>query len=440
MTRLALLGGKPIRSKLFPAYNPIGEEEKKAVQHVMDSGNLSQFLGVWHDDFFGGPYVRQFEKDWANAIGVKHAVSINSATSGLYAAIGACGIKPGDEVIVSPYTMTASAVAPMIYGAVPVFADIDPFNFGLAPESVEQRISARTKAIVVVHIFGHPADMDGIMALAVRHNLMVIEDCAQSPLSLYKGRLTGSIGHIGIFSLNYHKHIHTGEGGIAVTNDDGLAERLQLIRNHGEAVVEAKGTQDLMNIVGYNYRLTELQAAIGVEQLKKLPALLQTRRKNALYLKSAIETLKGIYPQEVSTGCTHAYYNQVFHFKEEEVGIHRNLFVQAVSAELPSAHLREKVPLIGYGYVKPLYLQPLYQKKASICAFNCPRYGGNVSYAQGICPVTESMHLHELFGHEFMRSSMSEEDLQDVINAYYKVYENIGDLQDYARKQHNSNG
>src|SRR3989338_7004420 len=180
--RLALLGGPPVRTRLFDAYNTMDYHEKRAVMKVLDGGNLSQFLGAWHADFYGGPNVREFEKKWAKLMGAEHAIAVNSCTSGLYAAIGACGLGPGDEVIVSPYTMSASAIAPLIYGAVPVFADIDPEIFCLDPASVESKITSRTKAIVIVNIFAHPADMDRILAIARRHRLSVIEDCAQSPL------------------------------------------------------------------------------------------------------------------------------------------------------------------------------------------------------------------------------------------------------------------
>src|ERR1043165_627446 len=143
MAKLAINGGTPVRTNLFPAYNTIDENEKKAVMKVLDSGNLSQFLGAWHKDFYGGPTVRQFESDWAQAFGIKHAISVNSNTSGLFAAVGALGINAGDEVIVSPYSMSASALAPVIYGAVPVFADVDYDNYGLSPESIEKCISPR---------------------------------------------------------------------------------------------------------------------------------------------------------------------------------------------------------------------------------------------------------------------------------------------------------
>jgi dTDP-4-amino-4,6-dideoxygalactose transaminase len=428
MAKLAIKGGTPVRTKLFPAYNTIGEEEKKAVMKVLDSGNLSQFLGAWHKDFYGGPTVQEFEKNWATAFGSKYAISVNSNTSGLFTAIGACGIKAGDEVIVSPYTMSASALAPIIYGAVPVFADVDYDNFGLNPESVERCITPRTKAILVVHIFGNPAKMDEIMAIAKKHNLLVIEDCAQAPMAKYKNQYVGTIGDIGIFSLNYHKHIHTGEGGVMITNNDQLAERIYLIRNHGENIIEPKGVEDNFNAFGYNFRMTEMEAAVGIEQLKKLPYLIEERLENAAYIANALGQIKGLTPPVIESESIHVYYTQAFKFNKEEMGIDRNTFINAIKAEIPSAILREDTPLIGAGYVKPLYLQPLYQKRLTHCSFNCEKYKGTVDYSKGICPTAEKLHFEELFSHEYMRPGMTKDDMNDVITAFHKVAENIDEL------------
>jgi len=428
MATLAIKGGAPVRKKLFPAYNTIGEAEKRAVMSVLDSGNLSQFLGTWHKDFYGGPTVQQFEKDWATAFGNKYAISVNSNTSGLFTAVGALGIKPGDEVIVSPYTMSASALAPVIYGAVPVFADVDYENFGLDPESIEKCITPRTKAILVVHIFGNPARMDEIMAIAKRHSLFVIEDCAQAPMATYKNKSVGNIGDIGVFSLNYHKHIHTGEGGVIVTNNADIAEKVYLIRNHGENVVEPKGVKDVFNTHGFNYRMTEMEAAVGIEQLKKLPGLIEERINNAEYISKGMGDINGITPPKTETDSRHVYYVQAFKFRKEIVGIDRDTFINAIKAEVPSAVLREDTPLIGGGYVKPLYLQPLYQQRATHCSFNCEKYKGQVDYSKGICPVAEKLHFEELLTHEYMRPGMSKEDMNDVITAFHKVAEHVNEL------------
>lgn len=425
---LAINGGTPVRTQLFPAYNTIGEEEKKAVMKVLDSGNLSQYLGAWTHDFLGGPTVRAFEEEWSRVIGVKHSISVNSNTSGLFTAVGAIGIQPGDEVIVSPYTMSASAIAPLVYGGIPVFADIDPLTFCMDPKSIEARITSRTKAILVVHIFGHPADMDSIMALAKKHNLYVIEDCAQAPMGKYKGQPVGTIGDLGVFSLNYHKHIHTGEGGVITTNNTVLAERCQMIRNHAENVTAPREEKDLTNLIGYNYRMTEIECAIGIEQLKKLPSLLQQRLDNVAFLNEKLAAFPAfeILPM-LTDGSVNTYYVYPVKFNKEIAGIERNKFVDALKAEIPSAVLRETAPLIGAGYVKPLYLQPIYQQKAA-WAFNPALYKGDVSYEKGICPVTEKMHFEVLFTHEYMRPGMTKKDMMDVVNAMEKVFENVNEL------------
>jgi len=434
MSKLALFGGKPVRTEMYEHSNSIGEEEKQAVMRVLDSGNLSKFVGSWNTDFYGGPYVQEFEKKWAESVGVEYCMSVNSNTSGLYACIGACDIGPGDEVIVSPYTMTAGAIAPLIYGAVPVFADIDEDIFCLDPKSIEANISIRTKAIIVVHICGHSTDMDEVMSIAKKYNLKVIEDCAQSPMSTYKGRNVGTIGDVGVFSLNYHKHIHTGEGGMITTNNPVIAEKIQLIRNHGEAVVEGKKTKDIYNTFGFNYRMTEMEAAVGIEQLKKMPELVEKRISNANYLANKIGQLPGIIPPLVKENCRHVYYQQTFKFKKDIAGIHRNTFVDAVKAELPLMKLRETTPIMGVGFAPPLYLQPIYQQRLHKCSFNCPRYEGEVSYLRGLCPVTERMYFEEVFTHEYMRPEFTERDMDEVINAYEKVYENIAELKEYEVK------
>jgi len=247
-------------------------------------------------------------------------------------------------------------------------------------------------------------------------------------MATYKDQFVGGIGDVGIFSLNYHKHVHTGEGGVITTNDDEIAEKLYLIRNHGEAVVDAKGTEDLTNIVGYNFRMTEIEAAIGIEQLKKLPALIETRIENAEYLAAELGKIEGLVPPAIEDHSKHVYYVQGFKYDKEIFGVARDVFVDAIKAEIPSSVLREDTPLIGGGYVKPLYLQRLYQQRANNCSFNCPRYAGNASYESGLCPNAEALHFEELLAHEYMRPGMSKGDLSDVVEAFNKVVTQIDEL------------
>ncbi len=437
MSQLAIFGGAPVRSTPFPAYSVIGEDEKRAVMEVMDSGVLSRYLGCWDEDFYGGSKVREFEAAWAAQSQAKHAVAVNSCTSGLYAAVGALNIGPGDEVIVSPFTMVASATAALIFNAVPVFADIDPELYTLSAETIAQCITPRTKAIIVVHIFGQAADMDPIMALARRHGIAVIEDCAQVPFATYKGRPVGTLGDIGVFSLNYHKHIHTGEGGVCVTNSDELADRLQLIRNHAEAVVEDKGTTNLVNMIGFNFRLGEIEAAIGLSQLHKGPALIAQRKQNVQYLETKLAGIPGLAMPKVGPAGDHVYYQHVFDYDEEKTGVSRDSFSAAVKAELPPTLLREhEGPLLGAGYVKPIYLLPMYQRMIGYgtvqCPFRCPLYDGKPSYDAGICPNAERAHQSRVITHEMIRPQMTTRDLDDVAAAFHKVADNFGELSDRA--------
>ena len=429
MKKLAINGGEKVRTELFPAYRIIGKEEEDAVVEVVRSGVLSKYLGCWHEDFYGGPQVQALEKEWAEYFGVKHAISVNSATSGLYCAVGAVGLNPGDEVIVSPYTMAASATAPLIYNAVPVFADIEEEYFCLDPDSIEERITDKTKAIIVVDIFGQPYDADRINAIAKKHNLYVIEDTAQAPGAKYKGKFAGTLGDIGIFSLNYHKHIHCGEGGIIVTNNDELADRLRLIRNHAEAVVGAKGVTNLNNMIGFNYRMTEIEAAIAREQLKKLGKLLKERQENVQYLRKELAKIPAIEVPREREDCEHAYYVQPLKYKKEVTGISRERFIEAVKAELMPIELREAEGVsIGCGYVKPLYLQPIFQQKRAYGDGSYPFSLSSVEYGTGLCTVCEEMHYDKLITHELIRPFMSKKDLDDVVSAFKKVYDNLNEL------------
>lgn len=386
---------------------------------VLDSTVLSKFLGTWSPDFYGGPRVQKLEREWEGYFGVRHAVSMNSATSGLYAAVGAAGVGPGDEVIVSPYTMSASATAALIYGGIPVFADIDPDTFCLNPESIRKKITPRTKAIIVVDIFGHPAEMTEIMKIGGEHDLIVIEDAAQAPGAKYYGRYAGTLADMGVYSLNYHKTIHCGEGGIVVTDKADMAERLQLIRNHGEVVVKSKGVENIVNMVGFNYRMTEIEAAIASEQLKKLERLVQPRVEAADYLSDALSDLSGITPPKVMQGARHGYYVYAIKYDASVTGVSRERFAAAARAEGIAFNL---------GYVEPIYLQPMYQKKIAFGSQGFPFNCGETNYGRGICPVTERMHYQELLLADLCHANMTRKDLDNIVETFRKISENIAEL------------
>lgn len=435
MTKLAMLGGSPIRENPFPAYRTIGAEEKAAVADVLDSGVLSRFQGAWHEAFYGGPKVREFEAQWAALCDVKHAVAVNSCTSGLYAAVGAAGVEPGDEVIVSPYTMSASATAAIAFNAVPVFADIDPQTYCISAETIAPKITDRTRVIMVVHIFGQCADMDPIMELARQHDLVVIEDAAQAPLARYKDRSAGSLGHMGVFSLNYHKHIHSGEGGVITTNDDRFAERTQLIRNHAEAVVGSKGTTDLANMVGFNYRMGEIEAAIALCQMAKALDLIARRKANVAFLENRLADVAGLTMPHVGAAGDHVYYVHTIDYDKTATGIPRSLFVKALKAELPSMELRESEgSLVSEGYVRPLYMMPMYQELRAFGTKGFPFVGGDrdaaPDYSPGLCPHTERAHHERVILHELMHAAMTEDDMSTVADAFEKVVENLPTLRD----------
>lgn len=430
MSKLAILGGSPVRKDDFPNRKSMGKEEIEAAKRVLDSDVLSGFVGAPGNFFNGGKEVKKFEQNWADAYGFKNAISVNSWTTGLQVAVGAVGIEPGDEVICSPYTMSASATSVLFYGGIPVFADIERDRYTLDPKSIEEKISPRTKAIMVVHLFGYPADMDPIMAIAKKYNLKVIEDAAQAPGVYYKNKPVGAIGDIGGFSLNFHKHIHTGEGGLLVTNDDTIALRSQLIRNHGENATEAYGVKDISNTIGSNYRFTEIQAAIGFEQFKKLQGFLDHRKEIGAYLTNRLATIDGLQVQKIEEGSTHSYYMYPIRFDETVFGISRNLFLRTVSAELPKPNYWDTTPL-AEAYVKPLYLNPVYQQKIAIGKKGFPfnaNPGVEYDYSKGLCPVTESLYEKELMLSPLVREGISKKDISDFADAIEKVVENITEL------------
>ncbi|WP_115126998.1 DegT/DnrJ/EryC1/StrS aminotransferase family protein [Synechococcus sp. GEYO] len=418
---LAINGGTPVISKTFPPYRSLGEEEIAAANRVLRSGVLSAFIGASGPGFYGGPEVQALEREAAERFDVKHVVSVNSWTSGLVAAMGAIGLEPGDEVIVTPWTMVATATAILHWNAIPVFADIDPQTFNIDPEAVEAAITPRTRAIAAVDIFGQSADIPALRAIADRNGCKLVTDTAQAPGALLNGIPAGTAADIGGFSLNYHKHIHCGEGGLLVTNDDRLAERLRLIRNHGEAVIASDQCEDLANILGHNFRLGEIEAAIAREQLPKLSGLIKSRQQAAARLTKALSCLPGLNPPKVRPDSTHVYYIYGMTIDLERLRRDRDWIVKALKAEGVSGLLE------GY---QNIHLNPLFRHRIAYGTSGFPWTGlrsgdSDISYGPGLCPVAEQLHQQTFIGLNLCAHAFTDDQVDAVIYAFKKVWADL---------------
>lgn len=427
--RLAYLGGKKLINKKFLNYNSIGKEELKAVSEVVKSGNLSSFLGTYSREFNGGKKVREFETKWSKLFKVKYSISVNSWTSGLIACIGSLDINPGDEIIVSPWTMCATATCILHWNAIPVFADINLDDFCLDPKSVEKNITNKTKAILTTDIAGHPSRYKELKYLANKYNLKLLSDNAQSIASTYYGKFSGTNVDIGGFSLNYHKHIHTGEGGMVVTNNKSIANRVKLIRNHAEAVIGNNKKIKLNNMIGHNFRLGEMEAAIGIEQLKKLKKIVLERQSIAKFLNKELGKLNGLIIPKVQKGCTHSYYVYMMRIDRDIIKIDRNLIFEALKAE--------GIPNLSNKY-QNLHLLPIFQKKIAYGDKHFPwslkNVRKNISYKKGICPNAELLNDKEYIGFEMCKSKLSTEELKILVKAFQKVWNNLKELEKYQKK------
>lgn len=431
MEKLALFGGKPILKKPLPLYNSIGREEEQAVLKVIKGKMLSGFVGRAGSYFLGGKYVKELEQRFCKHFKIKNAVSFNSASTALQAAVGALGIGPGDEVITSPFTMAATASAILFNNALPVFADVEYDSFCLDAKSIEKNITKNTKAIMVVNILGSSANYDSILKIARKYKLKVIEDNSQSPGATYKGKFAGTIGDIGIFSFNVHKVIQCGEGGMLITNNKDYAFRAQLIRNHGEAVINDlyKSKKYYQPVLGNNFRLTEIQAAIAIEQFKKMDKLNKPRIILADYLTKKLSQFEWLIPPLVFKNSVHVYYGYGFRFLPEKIGIKRETFIKAMASE--------GFELVN-GCEDPVHLMPIYQKQEmypnSKFPFVSKDYSHKISYKKGICPVTEKMSDKELLETTICQPPQTKKDIDLFIKAIKKVEENIAELKKYEKR------
>ncbi|MCP4642818.1 MAG: DegT/DnrJ/EryC1/StrS family aminotransferase [bacterium] len=400
---LAIDGGPKVRTEPMAIDNPrFDESELQELKEALDQ----QTLFYWF-----GQKVKTFRSQFAMMYGVKHCHMVTSGTAALHTAVGAVGIGPGDEVITTPITDQGTVIAILAQGGVPIFADVDPHTYSVTAESVAKCITEKTKAVIVVHLAGSPADIDPIMELARERDLKVIEDCAQSYLAWYKGRLAGSIGDLGCFSLNDFKHISAGDAGMVLTNQDELADRAQLYLDKGYS---RDGGGRKPPFLGFNYRPSELHAAVAIAQLRKLPGL--CARRNALgdRLTAALEGVPGISPHKVLDGCKSSYWFYMGRMDPNVLKVSRDEFTAAVTAE---------GVIFWAGYIGDMvYEYPVLVEHRAFenCSFPWDgAYGRQVEYGKGLCPVAEEVEATAWRCP--INESMSDQDVDDIAAAIKKV-------------------
>lgn len=387
---LAIEGGAPVRKTLLPyGRQSIGEEDIQAVVDVLRSDWLTT-----------GPRVAEFEQSFAAWVGAKHAVSFSSGTAALHGAAFAASLKPGDEAITTPLTFAATANCVLYQGATPVFADVTPDTLNLDPDQISKRITPRTRAVLAVDYGGHPADLDAIRELAVRHDLILIEDACHALGAEYHGRRVGSLADMTTFSFHPVKHVATGEGGMVTTDRADFAETLRRFRNHGissdarQRQAEGQWHYEML-LLGFNYRLTDISCALGLSQMKKLEENLFRRREIAARYTAAFTDLEGVMVPAVQNNVEPAWHLYPIRLNLEKLSRGRSEIFRALRAENIGVNVH---------YI-PIHLHPYYRD----------RFG----YRVGEYPIAEDAYARLVSLPMF--HGMSDQDVQDVIHSLQKV-------------------
>jgi dTDP-4-amino-4,6-dideoxygalactose transaminase len=395
---LAINGGPKTIDKVFP-WPIFDDSDIEAVADVVRSGK------------WGNPdcadLVKSFEDEFASFCGTKHALSCVNGSVALRLALIACGVKPGDEVIIPPYTFIATSSIVLEANCVPVFVDIDPATYNIDAEAIEKAITKKTKAIIPVHFAGQACDMDRIMTIAKKHNLRVIEDACHGHGAEYKGKKLGSIGDAGCFSFQSSKNLTCGEGGMIVTNDEDLYDMMNSLHNVGRV---KSGQWYEHHYLGCNYRITQLQSVLLSSQLKRLKEQTRHRHENGTYLNSLMEKIDGITPLTRGTGeSLHSYHIYIFKYDKTK-------FNNLSKPEFSKMLAAEGVPCF-MGYPQPLYKQPLFQKKNFMC-YAIPE---EVDYTKVSCPVTEKACYEEAVW--IFQNAMlgTKEDMEKFAEAILKI-------------------
>ena len=410
MEKLAIDGGTPVRRK-----NPIVETD------VFEQDEMDALIEVAKTKKIRRAEVAlQYESEIAEWFGVKHAIAVSNGTTALHIALAAFGIGPGDEVIVSPYTFVASDTCVLEQNAIPIFADVDPVHLTLDPEDVARRITKRTKAIIPVTISGTLVDMDPIMDLAKKHNLWVLEDACQSLGAKYKGRMVGTIGNVGVFSTVTGKITSTGEGGFVITNDTDLYEKMWGYQDFGRKRSMGGASKYHWSLPCTNYRITNLQAAIGIHQMRRAWNMIAKRTENANYLSEQLKGVPGIILPSESPWGERVYFYYLIRLLPEVLGTDMLNFALALAAE---GVYNEKY-LSTTRWMIPQHLEPLFLEKngygGTKCPFECPLYEGKVEYYRGLCPVAEEA-CDNVFWLASVHPLLEKQDLDDIATAVKKV-------------------
>jgi dTDP-4-amino-4,6-dideoxygalactose transaminase len=405
--KLAIHGGQPVRTKPFPGWPVWDKTAEESVLSILRSGNW------WR---FRGKTVTEFEKKYAELMGAKRCVCVTNGTNALFTALHVLDIGVGDEVIVSPYTFIATYDAVLESCALPVFADTDPETFQINPDKIEERINENTRAILPVHIFGLPANMDKINAIAKKHNLRVIEDACQAWMAEWRGKKCGTLGDLGCFSFQNSKHLPCGEGGAVIGNDDKLMDRCFSYHDYGMPYRSVKGTSDYP-IIGTNRKMTEYQAAILLSQMHRLESDTAKRVENANYLTSKIKDIPGIVPHKLYDGVTRcAYHLYPFRYNKE-------YFNNAPRGRFLSALRGEGIPCWGgYG---PQYRDELIEVALNSKNFKrgfpkqrLDKYREELNYPDNDHLCKEAV----LLGQALLLAT--KRDMDDIADAILKIYEN----------------
>lgn len=406
--KLALFGGTPVRTALLPTVEQasgrtFGDEELALLEMVIRSGRLNRN---------GGSMVQGLETEFAAWTGAAHCVASTSGTAALHLAVGVLDLNPGDEVITTPITDFGTVIPILLQNGVPVFADIEPETWCLDPAAVARQITPRTRAIIAVHLFGQPADLDPLLALARERNLVLIEDCSQAFGTRYKGHPVGIQGQIGCYSLQQSKHMSAGDGGLTVTNDATLAQRMRLFADKGWP---REGELRTHLFLAPNYRMTELQGAVALAQLRKVDGVIAARRTVAERLDACVSDLPGLRVPQTHSGDHVTYWLYPLHYDAGALGTPATEFCRALHAEGIS---------VAAGYVAPVYHTPVLRELrtygTSGFPFNSPyttRTG--VEYREALCPVAEAMM--ERMIRIGICETLTEADTDDIDRALTKV-------------------